>query len=66
MRQGDLWAAALNLLLRHELNGCRHAARQAAGLLERLAEQPEVDRDTRALCECMSERLVREFGSAGS
>ena len=66
MHERDLWAGALNLLMRHELSGCGHAARQAAGLLERLAEQPNVDRETRMLCERMSERLVRRGEGAGS
>lgn len=58
MQDGPLWAGALNRLLRHELSGCSHAGRQAAGLLERLAEHPETDGETRALCERMSQRLL--------
>lgn len=66
MLESDLWAGALNLLMRHELSGCSHAARQAAGLLDRIAEQPDVDRETRTLCERMSERLARRGEGAGS
>jgi hypothetical protein len=61
----ELWAGALNLLLRHELSGCEHAGQQAAGLLERLSEHPGVDPETRALCECMSERLIHNRASSG-
>jgi hypothetical protein len=61
----ELWAGALNLLLRHELSGCEHAGRQAAGLLERLAEHPGVDAETRVLCECMSERLYLSREGSG-
>ena len=53
----ELWAGALSLLLRHHQTGCSVAARQAAALLERIAECPEVDAETRALCEDASLRL---------
>lgn len=59
MPGSELWVGALNLLLRHELSGCGHAARRAAGLLQRLAEHPGVDPETRALCERMSDRLAQ-------
>ena len=60
MQGSELWAGALNLLLRHELSGCEHAGRQAAGLLDRLSEHPDVDVETQDLCERMSERLTQD------
>lgn len=60
-----LYAGALNLMLRHDLTGCPRSARQAADLLERLADSPAVDADTRQLCARMSERLLeRPEGAA--
>lgn len=55
---GDLYAAALSQLLRHDLAGCPRAALQAADLLDRLADQPEIDAETRQLCERMSRQLA--------
>lgn len=52
-----LWAGALSLLLRHNRSGCPHSARQAADLLDRLAAFPDLDDETRQLCEQESERL---------
>jgi hypothetical protein len=57
MPSPELWAGALSLLLRHNLTGCTHSARQAATVLERIASCPEVDAETRALCENASFRL---------
>lgn len=54
----DLWAGALSLVLRHDLTGCAVSARQAADLLARLADSPDVDRDTRTLCDEASLRLI--------
>lgn len=53
----ELYAGALGLLLQHDLTGCRHAAGQAAGLLDRLAVLPGLDKDMRGLCERMADRL---------
>lgn len=54
----ELWAGALSLVLRHDLTGCALSARQAADLLSRIADNPEVDRETRALCDEASLRLI--------
>ncbi|NTV11923.1 MAG: hypothetical protein HGA47_14320 [Zoogloea sp.] len=58
MPSNPLWAGALSLLLRHSLTGCVHSAHQAADLLDRLADSPELDRETRNLCEEVSQRLT--------
>jgi hypothetical protein len=52
-----LWAGALSLLLRHNETACPKSARQAAELLGRLADDPALDRETRALCARASDRL---------
>ena len=54
----DLWAGALSLLLIHGETGCPHSALNAARLLDRLCDQPEVDEATRNLCERASRRLA--------
>ncbi len=53
----SLYAGALDHLIRHSLTGCGQAARHAAQLLEQLSEQPDVDGETRGLCERMSDAL---------
>jgi len=53
----ELCIGALALLLRHGLTGCPRSAEQAAGLLERIADVPGVDRDMRQLCAEASLRL---------
>lgn len=58
----ELWAAALSMLLRHDMNGCARSALHAAGLLDRIAEHPGLDSETRALCEQASLRLARQTG----
>lgn len=58
MSKSDLWAGALSLVLRHDLTGCTVAARQAADLLARIAEHPDVDPDMRTICDEASMRLV--------
>lgn len=55
-----LFAGALDHLMRHHLTGCRHATHHAACLLERLSARLDVDRETRCLCERMSESLAVE------
>ena len=57
MPNTELFAGALSQLLRHDLSGCPRATRQAAELLDRLAETPGLDRETRSLCEQMSRQL---------
>lgn len=57
MPSSELWAGALSLLLRHDLTGCSVTARQAATVLDRIASCPEVDAETRSLCEAASFRL---------
>lgn len=52
-----LLAGALSLLLHHDLTGCAQAGRQAADLLDRLAEQPGLDGETRRLCDRMATQL---------
>lgn len=58
MPSTELWAGALSLLLRHHETGCRQSARQAAHLLECISNTPELDQDTRSLCERASQRLA--------
>ncbi len=53
----QLWAGALSLLLIHDETGCLHSAGQAARLLEQLADDAELTRDLRDLCERASQRL---------
>lgn len=57
-----LLAGALDQLMRHNLSGCEHAAHQAARLLDALAERPDVDGETRYLCDKMRDRLERGHG----
>lgn len=57
MRRDSLWAGALSLLLIHDETGCRHSALNAARILDRLSELPELDAETRTLCERASYRL---------
>lgn len=59
----SLLAGALDHLMRYQLTGCTHSAHVAAHLLDQLAEQPDVDGDTRCLCDRMSEAL--EAGQGG-
>ncbi|OGS91245.1 MAG: hypothetical protein A2Z95_01950 [Gallionellales bacterium GWA2_60_18] len=61
MQNNDLYAGALNLVLRHDLNGCARSTRRAADLLERLADSSTVDDDTRSLCARMSERMLDQM-----
>ena len=53
----ELWAGALSLLLIHDESGCPHSALNAARLLDHLCDSPDIDDDTRALCERASSRL---------
>lgn len=57
MPPNDLWAGALSLLLRANETGCPKSVRQAADLLDRLADSPDLDSDTRNLCQRASDRL---------
>lgn len=57
MSPNDLWAGALSMLLRASETGCPKSVRQAADLLDRLADLPELDSDTRDLCLRASDRL---------
>lgn len=59
----ELWAAALSLLLRHDMTGCGRSALQAAGLLDRIADHPGIDDETRSLCEQASMRLASRAAS---
>lgn len=64
MPNAELYAGALSLLIRHDLTGCTQAARQAAGLLDRLADLPCTDDETRGLCEAMATHLAtRQAGN---
>jgi hypothetical protein len=58
----ELWAGALSLLLIHGESGCPHSALNAARLLDRLCDSPDVDDETRALCERASTRLTASPG----
>lgn len=53
----SLWVGTLAQLLRFDETGCGHAARRAADLLGRLAEQPNLDPGFRELCERTAHRL---------
>jgi|JFJP01.1.fsa_nt_gi hypothetical protein len=53
-----LLTGALDQLMRHTLTGCGRAAHQASRLLDLLAEQSELDSETRELCGRMSEELA--------
>lgn len=57
MPSAELWAGALSLLLIHGESACPHAAMNAARMLERLSEAPDLDAETRHLCERASIRL---------
>ena len=57
MPSAELWAGALSLLLIHSESGCPHSALNAARLLDRLSDAPDVDDATRELCERASKRL---------
>jgi hypothetical protein len=54
----ELWAGALSLLLIHGESGCPHSALNAARLLDRLCDSPDIDDETRRLCERASSRLT--------
>jgi hypothetical protein len=54
----ELWAGALSLLLIHGESGCPHSALNAARLLDHLCDSPDIDDETRALCERASSRLT--------
>lgn len=57
MPTAELWAGALSLLLIHGESGCPHSALNAARLLDRLSDAPDLDDETRGLCERASNRL---------
>ena len=57
----ELWAGALSLLLIHGESGCPHSAINAARLLDRLSESPDLDDETRDLYERASNRLSQEI-----
>lgn len=59
MPSPELWAGALSLILIHDESGCPHSALNAARILDRLCATPEIDEDTRALCERASNRLIQ-------
>lgn len=59
MPSPELWAGALSLILIHDESGCPHSALNAARILDRLCAAPEIDDDTRALCERASNRLLQ-------
>jgi hypothetical protein len=44
--------------MRHDLTGCEYAALQAANLLDHLSDMPDIDGETRDLCEHMSQKLT--------
>lgn len=56
--QSALLAGALDHLMRYNLTGCRHSARHAAYLLDRLATEPGLMIDLATLCSRMSEMLA--------
>lgn len=59
-----LLAGALDHLMRYQLTGCTHSAHVAAHLLDQIANQPDVDGNTRSLFGLMSEALEARQGSA--
>lgn len=60
----ELMAGALDNLMRFLLTGCRHSARRAAILLERLAAAPDTDADLELTCQRMSDSLADGAGRA--
>lgn len=58
MSSNSIHAGALALVLLHQRTGCPHSARRAADLLQRLANDAELDADSRALFEHASEALL--------
>ena len=62
----ELWAGALSLLLIHDESGCPHSALNAARLLDHLCDSPDIDDDTRALCERASSRLTAGLRSSAA
>ncbi|WP_028311366.1 hypothetical protein [Derxia gummosa] len=62
MTHPELWIGSFDQLLRHDLTGCRHAARRAALMLERLIDSGDLDAELRSLCEAMTERLLDRSG----
>ena len=61
MPTAELWAGALSLLLIHGESGCPHSALNAARLLDRLSDAPDLDDETRSLCERASNRLSQNL-----
>lgn len=57
--QPALLEGALGHLLRYALDGCGHSRQVAVRLLDRLADQPGIEGDTRRLCTRMSDALER-------
>lgn len=55
--QYALITGALDQLMRHQLTGCQKAAHQAVRLLDALADDPELDGETRALCDRLGQRM---------
>lgn len=70
MSYDKMCEGALSLVLLHNETGCPHSALNAARLLDRLSESPELDDATRNLCERASNRLnqchPREMQHAGT
>jgi hypothetical protein len=58
MRNSGLFAAALSQVLGHELTECRREGRHADDLLDRLLCEPDLDAETRWLCEEKVRRLT--------
>jgi hypothetical protein len=61
MPHSELWAGALSLIVRYSETGCMQSGRQAACLLDRIVEMPELDQDTCALLERARLRLADQL-----
>lgn len=61
MPNAELWAGALSLIVRYAETGCVQSGRQAACVLDRIVEMPELDHETCALLERAQSRLAEQL-----
>ena len=60
MAQTPKLTGTLSILLHHRVNACPFSGLQAAGLLERWAEDPALDENLRDYCKQFSRRLYQQ------
>lgn len=65
MPNTELWAGALSLMVRYAETGCAQSGRQAARLLDRIADMPGIDQETGVLLERASLRLADQTKGGG-